>query len=151
MTMRCAHARRLMSAALDGELRPAGRERLAGHLRRCEACRGEMARLEQVHALFARAERFEPRAGLALRVLAAARRPERSRPWLFPAPVRALARVAAFTAVVAIGVVSGNLLAGAPGPGDAPSSALPSFEIFAAAPPDSPGGAYLAVLGVGHE
>jgi hypothetical protein len=49
-------------------------------------------------------------------------------------------------------VVSGTLIAGAPGSGSAPSSsALPSLEIFAAAPPDSPGGAYLAMLGVGHE
>lgn len=149
--MRCAHARRLMSASIDGELDRSGRERLDGHLGRCESCRGEMVRLEQVHALFARAGRFEPRPGLSLRVLAAARKPEWSRP-LFPAPVRALARTAVLTAVVAIGVVSGNLLAGAPGPGDAvSSSALPSLEIFAAAPPDSPGGAYLAMLGVGHE
>jgi anti-sigma factor RsiW len=137
-----------MSASIDGELRPSGRERLAGHLERCAACRAQMARLEQVHALFTRAERFGPRPGLSLRVLAAARQPERSRRRLFPAPVRVLARVAAFTAVVAVGVVSGNLLADVPGPGGAASpAALASLEIFAAAPPDSPGGVYLAMLG----
>lgn len=150
--MRCAHARELMSEALDGEVRPPGRERLSRHLEQCEACRAEMARLEQVHALFAGAKRFEPRAGLALRVFAAARQPERSHPWLFPAPVRALARVAAFTAVVAIGVVSGTLLSGSfDQAGGLSSSALPSLEIFAAAPPDSPGGAYLAMLGAEHD
>jgi anti-sigma factor RsiW len=141
-----------MSSDLDGELGTAGRDGLAAHLGRCEACRAELARLARVHALFAGAERYEPRAGLALRVFAAVRSSQPARWSPFPATLRVLARAAVLTAVVALGVASGNLLAGAPGPASAPSpSALPSLEVFAAAPPDSPGGAYLAMVGVGHD
>jgi anti-sigma factor RsiW len=141
-----------MSAYLDGELEGAARERLVMHLEACTACKAEYAELERVHLLFARAERYDAPPTFSWRVAAARRSGDTLRRPLFPVAIRVAAQVAAFTIVVALGVVSGSFLAVGPAAERAANPAtLLSLDIFAAAPPDSPGGVYLALTEADRE
>jgi len=150
--MRCAHARKQMSAYLDGELGIAARARLASHLETCGTCRTAYMRLEKVHALFAQAERYDAPPELSRRVAAAIRSREAIRQPLLPVAMRLAEQVVALTAVVAIGVASGNLLAAGSAPERVANPAVFfSLDFFAAAPPDSLGGVYLALTEADHE
>lgn len=150
--MRCAHAGKEMSAYLDGELGAAARERLTLHLEACETCRTACAALGNVHALFAQAERYDAPPALSRRVAAAIRSREAIRRPLFPVAMRLAEQVVALTAVVAIGVASGSLLAAGSAPERvATPAALLSLDFFAAVPPDSLGGVYLALTEADHE
>jgi len=150
--MRCAHARKELSAYLDGELGAAARERLTSHLETCETCRIAYAALRNVHALFAQAERYAAPPALSWRVAAAIRSRETIRQPFFPVALRLAEQVVALTAVIAIGAASGNLLAAGPALERAANPAmLLSLDIFAATPPDSLGGVYLALTEADHE
>lgn len=150
--MRCTQAKKQLSSYLDGELEPGARESVASHLATCPDCRVAYGRLEAVHAFLARAERYEPRPGLSLRVVAALDARAAARRPFFPSALRLTARAVALTAVIAIGMASGRLLATGSAPARAADpTAMYSLDIFAAAPPDSPGGVYLALLETGRE
>lgn len=150
--MKCTHARDLMSPLLDGELEAGARGQLAGHLAACAECRAAYSQLEQVHALFARAERHTATPAFTWRVMAATRAREPVRRPLFPFALRLAAQTAMIAAVVAAGVASGRLLSPpAAGVSSGSTAAMFSLEIFDAAPPDSPGGAYLAMMEPVHE
>jgi anti-sigma factor RsiW len=152
MKMKCTKARNLMSPYLDRELDGAGREKLETHLGACGECRAAYAAMEQVHGIFAQAERAAAPFGFSTRVTALARSSERSPASLFPFAMKLAAEAIAVAAVVALGVLSGSVLVGAPSSGGAASpTAMLSLEIFDAAPPDSPGGVYLAMTEVGHD
>ena len=139
--MKCRTRRKQMSAYLDRELGAAARERLAAHLRDCRGVPGGVRRAgagaRPVCA--GRALRAPPafswRVAAAGSVRASAeRRPLPGRDVGWPR------RPSRSTAVVAIGVLSGKLLAGAAGAAaGADPAAMFSLDIFAAAPPDSPG------------
>jgi anti-sigma factor RsiW len=140
-----------LSAYLDGELGDAARGRLAAHLETCARCRTRYAGLEHVHALFGSAERYEAPPTLSWRIAGALRSGEAPRR-RFPAPFRVAAQVVAFTAAVVVGVASGSFLAaGSSAERPARHAAPLSLDVFAAAPPDSPGGVYLALMETGHE
>lgn len=149
--MRCQKVRERLSAYLDGELEDAARREVERHLAGCESCRETYAELEQVHALLVRAERSEGSPALAWRVAAATRR-RRAAAWrpVFPL-VGAGARALALAVAVVIGAASGGLLAGGQPQRSADAGSLFSLDLFAAAPPDSPGGAYLALLEAADE
>ncbi len=150
--MKCAHVRKEMSAYLDGELDAAVQERLAMHLEACEMCRTSYAGLERLHSAFAKTERYEAPHTLPWRVAAAIRSGEAPRRSFFPAAMKLAAQTAALTAVVAIGVASGSVLTAGFASGRAANPAdLLSLDIFAAAPADSPGGVYLALMEADHE
>lgn len=150
--MKCAHARKEMSAYLDGELGDTDRRRMAMHLEACELCRTEYAGLQRVHSLLAQAERHVARPVLAWRVAAATRSREAIRAPFFPVAMRLAAQAAALSAVMVIGVASGDFLAGGSAHARAVNPArMLSLDLFAAAPPDSPGGVYLALTEAGHE
>ena len=44
--MQCKDVQRRLSAYQDGEIKPTERERITNHLRVCEVCRGEFAKLD---------------------------------------------------------------------------------------------------------
>jgi anti-sigma factor RsiW len=135
-----------LSAYLDGELGDAARGRLVAHLETCAKCRTQYAGLERVHALFGGAERYAAPPTFSWRIAAALRSGEALRRPFFPVALRVAAQAVALMAVVVVGVASGSFLASGPVAGQAvrPSAPL-SLDLFAAAPPDSPGGAYLAL------
>lgn len=150
--MRCARARKEMSAYLDKELDDAASRRLSLHLEDCEACRTTYDGLARVRSLFAQAERYAASPALFWRVAAAIRPREANRWSFFPVAMRLAAQVVALTAVIVVGVASGSFLTSGSGSGRAANPAvLLSLDIFAAAPPDSPGGVYLALTEADHE
>lgn len=150
--MRCTFAQKRMSAYLDGELDTAAGERLAVHLETCERCRERCADLKRLQSLFARADRYSAPAGFSWRVAAAIRSADAARSPHFTVTMSQAARVFALTAVVVIGVASGSFLASVSAPVQAVNpAALLSLDIFAAAPPDSPGGVYLALTEADRE
>ncbi len=150
--MKCTHARKLISAYLDGELGATTRERLASHLRDCEVCQAAFQHLQSVQKLFARTDRYEALPGLVQRIMTTVGQPRQSRFRLFPTPMRLAAQAMAFTAVMVVGVVSGTFLATTQTVKRGPSpAALYSLDVFAAAPQDSPGGVFLALLEASDE
>lgn len=152
MKMRCADARRQLSAKLDGELNAAVRASLDSHLGSCRGCRAAYAQLEAMHGLFGRATRYDARSGLAGRVAAAARPSGADWQRRLPQTLRLAAQAMALTAVIAIGAISGNVLATGSARGRAATpSGMFSLDLFAAVPPDSPGGGYLALTEAAHE
>lgn len=150
--MKCAQTRKEMSAYLDGELDGASRERLASHLQVCERCRTSYEGLERVHSLLAKAAHYDAPPTLPWRVAAAIRSGEAPRRPFFPVAMKLAAQAVALTAVVVIGVASGRVLSAGSASGRAANpTELLSLDIFAAAPPDSPGGVYLALMEADHE
>lgn len=148
--MRCKKAHRLMSAALDGELSTREQDLLAEHLKQCTACGNEFHAFQGMHRVLLQSERFTAPAGLSRRVMT---RLDTVKPQPFFAPLwMHFAEALMVFVVVGIGIVSGNLFSNSLGLGNNDKGiASLSLEIFDAAPRESVGGAYLAMLEVGHE
>lgn len=146
--MRCPQAHRLLSAYLDQELPAREREAIETHLHHCRTCAGELQALTATRELLRQAPRFTAPAGFSQRLLANLEpAPPRFR-WA-PFTVR-FAEAAVLLLMIALGVVSGRLLT----PADesaGPGVALLSLDLFDPVPPDSLGGAYLAMTEVGNE
>jgi len=148
--MRCKKVHGLMSAYLDGELSTREQDLLAEHLKQCTVCGNEFHAFQEMHKALLQAERFTAPPGLSRRVMA---RLDTVKPQPFFAPLwMHFAEALVVFVVIGIGVVSGNLFSNSLGLGNHDKGiASLSLEIFDAAPPESVGGAYLAMLEVGHE
>lgn len=148
--MECTKAHRLMSAALDGKLSVAEQDFLAAHLTQCPACGKEFSIFQGIQRHLRQPERFSAPPYLAQRVMARLDTVA-TRPFFVPlwAP---LAEALLILMVIGLGVVSGNLLSNGMGLRNPDKGiASMSLEIFDATPPDSLGGAYLAMLEVNNE
>lgn len=164
--MRCSQAHRLLSAYLDQELAAQEREAVASHLKQCLACAGEIQALVETRRLLSQAPRFTAPPGFCQRVLANLE-PAAVHPWgtvlrqqLLPSLRRALwapfalrcAEVVVILLMIGLGVLSGRLLTPTNSlSGPAAGVALLSLDLFDPVPPDSLGGAYLAMMEVDHE
>jgi len=148
--MRCPQAQRALSAYLDQELPAREREAMQTHLHHCRTCAGELQALTETREFLRQAPRFSAPAGFSQRLLANLEpAPPRFR-WA-PFGVR-FAEAVVLLLMIGIGVVSGRLLTpvdelSGPGPG----VALLSLDLFDPVPPDSLGGAYLAMTEVSYE
>ena len=100
--MNCKDIREDLSAHLDGELDPARRAEIDGHLASCDGCRAELERLRRLSKLLGDVPRAAAPAGLASRIVAAARVP---RPRILRLP-RWTGALAAAAAALLVGVVS---------------------------------------------
>ena len=147
--MNCTQAQGLISSNLDGELTPAEQPGLSAHLQACPECRLLEASLRGQRQLFAREARLAAPVGFRTRVVAnLASVPARGFAWL--RLWAGVAEVAVLGLIILAGIVSGGILAGRLNPESAVASAL-ALDLFDSAPPDSLGGAYLAMLEVDHE
>ena len=149
--MRCNKARKLISPFVDDELSAGEKELFESHIKECGKCRTEFEEMQNVHNLFARSERFSAPYGFSARVLANREintaRKEVSIP-LFPR----FASVVVVLIVIGLGVVSGRFLGSSfslQATGNLAASL--SLDVFSATPPDSLGGAYLAMTEVRNE
>ena len=142
--MRCAKAKKLISPYMDGELGPMERGHLESHIRECSQCGDLLKELSKVHEMFADSQRFEVPYGFAGRVMARVTRK------IFP--IAGFAMAAAVCLVVAVGISSGKILMKRllPAGREDIASSL-SLHSFDPVPPDSVGGAYLAMTEAGHE
>ena len=148
--MKCTKAHKLMSAALDGELSGSEQELLAAHLKQCVACGKEYQAFQEMHRLLRQAKAYSAPPYLASRVMARLDSVETRPSW---APWWAnFAEALVLLMVIGIGVLSGNLFSNSLRITYLDNGiASMSLEIFDAAPPESLGGAYLAMLEVSSE
>ena len=149
--MRCKKAHGLMSAALDGELSAREQVSLTAHLQQCAVCGQKFHAFQEMHTLLQQAGQFPAPPALARRVMARLETTE-APPFFAPLWMN-FAEAAVLALVIGIGVVSGNLISNSLVGLRHPDRGIASMslEIFEATPPDSLGGAYLAMLEVNHE
>jgi anti-sigma factor RsiW len=149
--MKCSKAHKLISPFIDGELSERDMRRLEDHMKVCHKCRTEFEESRELHNLFANADKFKAPYGFHPRVIAnisSGKIREGSR---IPVFAR-LAEGFVIIVVIALGVLSGSLLIKDYMPDRARDvMASLSLDVFHSAPPDSLGGAYLAMTEVKNE
>ncbi len=146
--MRCSKAKKLISPCMDSELKPMEKERLESHIRECAECGKHFEELSKVHEIFSGAPRFGAPYGFADRVMARATICETRK--IFQ--IVGFAKAVAFCLVIATGITSGETMMKkllSPNKGKMVTSL--SLSSFDPAPPDSVGGAYLAMTEAAHE
>lgn len=149
--MRCSKARRLMSISLDQELSVKEQPILASHLGQCAPCREAFRELRETRRCFALAEQFSAPPGFSRRVMAGLEQATRPQP-LLPLLFARCAEVAMILLVIGIGVAFGRFVdtsLGVPQPRE--DASFLSLALFDPAPPDSLGGAYLAMMEGGND
>jgi anti-sigma factor RsiW len=156
--MKCSQIRNMISQYVDDELTPDEKKAFRSHIQNCLACKEELEEIQAVHHLFDSAEVYPAPLGFATRVMAHLEEPEEaalSRLWRFvtgrPFFLRTV-EVAFAMVIMLIGVISGNLLVADRTSGrQATVQESFSLDLFQAAPPDSVGGTYMRLAGVGDE
>lgn len=150
--MKCSKAHKLLSPYVDGELEAGGRGELESHIKTCGECARRLGELLEMRNLFAGTEELRAPYGFTTRVMAhiKASHAREKRPGL--SLLVKLAEVAIALAIVSVGIISGSFLINAPSQGKA-GGIVSSFslDVFESAPPDSVGGAYLAMVEAGDE
>jgi anti-sigma factor RsiW len=143
--MRCTKVKKLISSYLDGELSKSERDVFESHREQCEACGKEFKALLDMHALFARTERFNAPYGFSTRVmtnLAGAQTKKR----VFIPLFAKFGEVLLIAVVIILGIATGAVLVRDAAPQNGQNvAAVFSLDAFDAASRDSVGGAYLAM------
>ncbi len=149
--MKCSKAHKLISPYIDGELIEQNRKLLEDHIKVCHKCRKEFEEGKELHNLFANTDKFKAPYGFHARVMANISSGEIRRSSRIPVFAR-LAEAVVVIVVIALGVLSGSLLIKDYMPDKARQvMASLSLDVFDSAPPDSLGGAYLAMTEVRDE
>ena len=154
--MKCPHARKLISQFIDEELTPDEKKEFDSHVQGCASCRKELEETQDLHELFASAQRFPAPYGFATRVLANLEEKERSRVQgilgFRPYFLRA-AQVAFALVVMTVGIISGNMLLpeGTEHIGQTAVQETFSLDLFQATPPGSIGGIYDTLMRPSNE
>ena len=153
--MKCRSARKLMSALIDSELRPAEKESLTRHIQDCGDCRKLYQEMLAIHDLFTTAEQYKAPRGFSKKLMAELRTERESCRIL---PVRIpfflkLAEIGFAVAIVIVGIISGNILVTNVHSPERARGIESSFSLdaFDPTPPDSLAGAYINFMGVRNE
>jgi len=157
--MKCSQIRKMFSPYMDNELAPDELKLFTSHIQECPACKEELEETQNMHQLFACAERFEAPFGFATRVMAHLEEIEEaglfSRLWrlLTSRPLFLRTVEVAFALVIMlIGVMSGNMLVGDRMSGNVTSETQAavretfSLDLLQATPRDSIGGVYATLV-----
>lgn len=154
--MKCRHVK-LISWYVDDELSPDEKKDFDSHIQECAACREELQEMQALHRIFASAERFSAPFGFTTRVMGNLGEKEGSRLRGLLAVRRVFlqsAQVAFAFVVMAMGIISGNLLL-TERTDDIGQAAIVqeafSLDLFQATPPDSIGGIYNTLMRPRHE
>jgi anti-sigma factor RsiW len=149
--MKCSKTHKLISPYIDGELPERDMRRLEDHLKACHMCRAEFGKSKELHNLFANAAKFKAPYGFHTRVMANISSGKARGISEIPVFAR-LAEAVVIIAIIAMGVFSGSLVIKGHPPDKARDiMASLSLDVFDPAPPDSLGGAYLAMTEVRDE
>ena len=154
--MKCSHAIKMISQYVDDDLTPDEKKDFDSHIRSCTSCREALEETRAIHELFASAPRFPAPYGFATRVLANLDEKQRARTGRIfgfrPFFLRA-AQVAFALVVMALGVISGNLLLPERTEhiGQTAVQETFSLDVFQATPPGSIGGIYNTLMRPSHE
>ena len=149
--MKCSKAHKLISPYIDRELPERDMKTLEDHIGVCHKCRKAFEEGKELHNLFSNADKFKAPYGFHTRVMTNINSGKIKETSRFPVFVR-LAEASLVIVVIALGVLSGSVLIKDYMPGKARDvmSSL-SLDVFHSAPPDSLGGAYLAMTEVRNE
>ncbi len=149
--MKCSKAHKLISPYIDGELMERDMKPLEDHIKVCHKCRKEFEEGKELHNLFANADKFKAPYGFHTRVMANISSGKIRKTSRIPVLAR-LAEAVVVIVVIALGVLSGSFLIKGYMPDKAREvMASLSLDVFDPAPPDSLGGAYLAMTEVKNE
>ena len=154
--MKHRHIKKMISRVVDDELTPEEKKDFDAHIRRCASCREELEETRTLHLLFASARRFPAPYGFSTRVLANLdeKKGSRARGLLGFRPLfLRTAQVAFALVIIAVGIISGNLLLSEKTEqiGQTAVQETFSLDLFQATPPDSIGGIYNTLMRSGHE
>ncbi len=144
--MRCSNVVKYLSTYLDLELGAKEVALLEAHLAQCDRCRAELEQLQLVQGLFKDARKFSAPPAFRAKVLGRLQSQPAQGFSFFPMFIR-FAEIGVFLLAITAGIMSGGMLISAVAPhykGEQVIAAL-SLETFEALPPDSLGGAYLAM------
>jgi anti-sigma factor RsiW len=157
--MRCKDIQKRLSAFQDGELGPKERDLIAGHLKECQSCQGELAKLERAWMALEGLPGIQPEPDFYRQVVRKIN--ESYEPRRFPRlkeVFQVFSPLAACTLLamgLLIGTFAGNYLAGSglisfpsPQEGNGPLQAIEvvSFQAFNAVPPGTLGDGYLHMV-----
>jgi len=143
---------KLISAYLDKEMGLGEKSTFEAHVQGCNDCAQTLEEIKALRAAFAKAERHSAPYGFATRVMARTAALERKKsPWFVPFFIR-FAEAAALIIVITIGILAGKIMTnGSEAEKTTNIASSLSLDLFAATPPSSLGGAYLAMTEVGNE
>jgi anti-sigma factor RsiW len=149
--MKCKKAHKLISPYIDGELPEWDKKKLEDHMKVCHKCLAEFEEGKKLQNLFATVDRFKAPYGFHTRVMANISSGKTRGISEIPIFVR-FAEAFVIVAIIAIGVFSGSFLIKGYMPDKAREvMASLSLDVFDPTPPDSLGGAYLAMMEVRDE
>ena len=149
--MKCSKGEKLISPYIDGELPERDIKTLEDHMKVCHKCLATFEDGRELHNLFANANKFRAPYGFHTRIMANISSGKISETSGIPVFAR-LAEAVLVVVVIALGVLSGRLLIKDYMPDRARDVvASLSLDVFHSAPPDSLGGAYLAMTEVRNE
>jgi anti-sigma factor RsiW len=154
----------LISAYLDEEVRSSDRAALETHLQGCAECGAALKDMRSLRAAFANTDRHQAPYGFAIRVMARTvelKSPSpyplpsgeriKVRGWFVPFSIR-FAEAAVLLMVLAAGILAGRFVTNSSPMAQTTSLASSlSLDLFAATPPGSLGGVYLAMTEVDNE
>jgi anti-sigma factor RsiW len=143
---------RLISAYLDKEMGPREKSAFEAHVRGCTTCSYRLEEAQSLKAAFAKTERHPAPHGFAARVMArTAALEKKNLPWFVPLFIR-FAETAALIIVITVGIVAGKVMTnGFAAEKTTNIASSLSLDLFAATPPGSLGGAYIAMTEAGNE
>ncbi len=143
---------KLISAYLDKEMGLGEKTTFEAHMKGCSDCAQKLEEMKALRAAFAKAERHPAPYGFATRVMARTAALERKKsPWFVPIFIR-FTEAAALIIVITVGVLAGKIMTnGSAAEKTANIASSLSLDVFAATPPGSLGGAYLAMTEAGNE
>ncbi len=149
--MKCSKAHKLISPYVDGELSERDMKPLKDHMKVCGKCRAEFEENKELHGFFSGVAEFKAPYGFHTRVMANISSGKARGNSRIPV-IAMLAEGFAIIAVIVLGIFSGTQLTKGYMP-DKAKEVIASFslDVFDPAPPDSLGGAYLAMMEVRDE
>lgn len=144
---------KLISAYLDNELGSGEKTAFEAHVQGCASCSHALEEMRSLRVAFASAERHPAPYGFATRVMARTAEFEKKKatPWHVPLFVR-FAEAAVLLVVITVGILAGRVMTNS-APATTTTNVASSLfcDMFDATPPDSLGGAYLAMTEVRNE
>ncbi len=143
--MRCSKAKKLFSAAIDGEMTSLQRELFYSHIKNCIKCSEELEEIQGIHNAFTNMEKLSAPYGFATRVMAVLEENKVKRPSFFPVFTQ-LAEAVLIIAIIIIGTRAGSFLGSTFMEQKTTLVSSLSLDSFEPVQPGSIAGAYTAML-----
>lgn len=149
--MNCSKTDKFISHYIDGELKAETKEAFESHMKACHACSKAVEEVRNQHDLFAQAKQYKAPYGFSTRVMANISAEKTGGFSLTPLFTR-FARATVLLMIISIGMISGGFLSSSLMQTKMVSITFAlSLDLFDPMPPDSLGGAYLAMMEVKDE